>query len=233
VPLLATGGGLGPAPAALLPELMLVCKNISHFKSTSITIPDIYLGIAFSGEVSVSNALSESSSIYNKLPGAKYISLGGGDADGRFTASKVSAITNAINNGKFSGYSGIVYDIEEGDSGLASAFKDSFAAAKAKGLKVLVTISNSAPYGISDAGSLMRSFLSNSNIDYISPQLYESGEETSNVYATSGGVAWTEYANAKAIIIPSIVQSGLYSSAQNYFAGKGVTLGGYIQWKQV
>ncbi len=177
--------------------------------------------------------MSESSSIKSKLPGTKYISLGGGDSDGRFTASRVNSITTAINDGKFAGYGGIVYDIEEGDSGLSSVFKSSFKAAKASGLKVLVTVSNTAPYGISDAGALMRSFFSDSNIDYLSPQLYESGEETKNDYSTNGGVQWTEYGAAKAAVVPSIVKADLYPSAQSFLAGKGVTTKGYVQWKQV
>jgi hypothetical protein len=132
-------------------------------------------------------------------------------------------------------------------------------------MKVLVTISNSAPYGwffpfsfflfpfsvkkiilssfilpilfirtgIPDAATLMRSFFPNKNIDYISPQLYESGEEGSNSYVTGAGVQWTEYAACKAAVIPSIVQASYYNSAKSYFAGKGVTTKGYIQWKQV
>ncbi len=69
-------------------------------------------------------------------------------------------------------------------------FADSFTAAKGKHIKVMVTISNSAPYGISDGAKLMRSFFPNPNIDYFSPQLYETGEE-SNHYETGKGVQWS------------------------------------------
>ena len=44
---------------------------------------------------------------------------------------------------------GVVYDIEEGDSGLSAAFAESFAAVKAKGMSVLVTVSHSQPYAVS------------------------------------------------------------------------------------
>jgi hypothetical protein len=79
----------------------------------------------------------------------------------------------------------------------------------------------------------MRSFLSNANIDYISPQLYTSGEESSNDYSTIGGVQWKEYANAKGAVVPSIVKASMYSNAQSYFANFRVTTKGYIQWAQV
>jgi hypothetical protein len=64
---------------------------------------------------------------------------------GAFTLSSLNAITAAINANTITGYNGIAYDIEEGDAGLASAFTASFAAAKAKGFKVLVTTSHSQP----------------------------------------------------------------------------------------
>jgi hypothetical protein len=115
---------------------------------------------------------------------------------------------------------------------LAAAFAQSFAAAKAKGLKVLVTISHSAPYGIGDAYPLMQSFFTNSNIDFLSPQLYTSGSELNNEYTTSGGVTWNMYAGARAKVIPSIVKANMYADAQTYFAQHGVTLAGFIQWSQ-
>lgn len=123
----------------------------------------------------------------------------------------------------------------------------------------MVTISNSAPYGVSDGASLMRGFFPNSDIDYLSPQLYgkraqrckriiwsllliiiyiiyntciETGNESSNSYVTGKGVQWTEYASAKAAVIPSIVKASYYSDAKSYFKSKGVTTFGYVQWQQ-
>lgn len=98
-------------------------------------------------------------------------------------------------------------------------------------LIVLVTISHSAPYGFQDAAVLMDSFLSSSHIDFLSPQLYTSGTETQNDYATSHGVTWQSYAGARPQIIPSIVTSNLYQDARNYFRNCGVNTTGYIQWK--
>ncbi|MBC3910940.1 LysM peptidoglycan-binding domain-containing protein [Undibacterium umbellatum] len=201
--------------------------------SKNTQVPDnTNLGIAFSGWVSPQTAIDNSNAVHSQLPGLKYICLGGGNESGAWTESAVLSVTNAINSGSLSAYQGIAYDIEEGSSGLAAAFEASFTAAKAKGLKVLVTVSHSAPYGIEDAAALMRSFFASPVIDILSPQLYTTGEETSNQYATSGGVSWSEYADAKAIVAPSIVNASLYADAQEYFLAQGVSLGGFLQWQQ-
>lgn len=191
------------------------------------------LSLAFSGWTNVESALSQSNNIIDNLVGTKYISFGGGNSNGAFDAASLSDITNAINQGKFDHYDGIAYDVEEGAAGLESDFKVSFASAKAKGLKVLVTVSHSAPYGISDAPTLMNSFFADENIDILSPQLYTTGEEGANNYEISQGVTWGSYKNAKAAVVPSLVSGTYYPDAQAYFLAQGVTLKGYIQWKQV
>jgi len=190
------------------------------------------LGVAFSGYADPGSALSSSSSIRNSLPGTKYICLGGGNSAGGWTSAILSSVTSSCNSNAFSGYQGIVFDVEQGDSGLASAFETAFSAAKGSGLLVLVTISHSAPYGFSDASTLMSDFLGSSHIDYISPQLYTTGTETSNDYSTAGGVGWNQYQSSRAKIVPGIVTSSLYASAQSFFSGQGVTLSGYVQWAQ-
>jgi hypothetical protein len=190
------------------------------------------MGIAFSGWVNMKPALSESSQVKEKLPGFQMFSIGGGNNNGYFTSSSLISLDAAISGGSLAGYDGIVYDIEKGDSGLTSNFAASFALAKSKGLMVVVTVSHSAPYGVDDGATLMRSFFSNPDIDYISPQLYTTGEETSNDYETSKGVSWSEYASAKAAIAPSIVIASLYEDAQQQFSTYGITTYGYIQWQQ-
>jgi hypothetical protein len=167
------------------------------------------------------------------LPNAKIISLGGGNGNGAWTAANLRQVITAINAGTFNAYSGIAYDIEEGESGLTSLFAEAFAATKAKGKTCIVTVSHSAPYGMRDAGTLMRAMFRNTNIDYLSPQLYTSGVETANDWAESGGVSWREYAGCIAKIIPSIVSSSLYENARTEFLKYGVTTGGYIQWEQL
>lgn len=189
-------------------------------------------GVAFSGWTDPYKALQDSSKIKSRLPGRKYISLGGGNSNGRFSSTDLKNIQNAIYAGSFAGYDGIVFDIEEGDGGLSEAFKSCFRAARASGYYVLVTVSHSAPYGIPDAANLMRSFFPNPDINYLSPQLYSSGTETYNQYDTVAGVQWSEYASAKATIIPSIVTGSLYNDAASFFRSQGVTIDGYVQWAQ-
>ena len=193
---------------------------------------DSTLSIALSGWPNPDTALEESAKVRNQLVGEAYIGLGGGNANGRFTSSGVDIIVAAINNGRFSDYQGIAFDIEEGDAGLANRFHEAFVASKKRNLKVLVTVSHAAPYGITDAQQLMAAFFADENIDYLSPQLYTQGTETQNDFIENMGVRWTDYASAKAKIIPSIVQPDLYQSAKNYFEGIGIDTKGFIQWAQ-
>jgi len=196
------------------------------------------LAVAFSGWTSVSSALSESSIIYSSLKGIKLLSIGGGDSDGNgyFTAAALSALDAAVNAGSLSGYDGVCYDIEQGDSNLAAAFATSFANTKRKNLMVFVTVSHSAPYLIADKVALMNSFFSNRDIDIISPQLYSGGGELANDY-TAVGVPWSSFATAFADIVPSIVKASYYSDAQNYFStvsrsGTSFNFKGFVQWVQ-
>lgn len=202
--------------------------------STTPGLPDATMSVAFSGWTNVDNALADSANVYASLKGSKYISFGGGNANGAFSQSGLAGIDAAISGGRLSDYSGIVYDVEEGDSGLTDAFLASFALAKANGFTVFVTVSHSAPYGISDAAVLMDSFLSSANIDYISPQLYTSGTESSNDYAitSSSGYGWEHYANSQPAVVVSIVRASMYADAVSYFQGIGVSLAGYVQWEQ-
>lgn len=187
-------------------------------------------GIAFSGWADINKAISDSSALFGRLPGTKYISIGGGLDTGRWTASVLNSLVSAINQGRFGSWAGIVFDIELGDAGLAGGFANAFAVAKARGLRVIVTVSHSAPYDIPDAAPLMRSILANPNVDIISPQLYSTGSEGANDYATSMGVQWSEYAGARARIAPGLVYGSYYAAAQTFFRNQGVTLSGYIQW---
>ncbi len=201
--------------------------------SNSVALPGANIGIAFSGWADVDKAISDSARCQQGLSGRKYISLGGGsETTGAFSQAFLEQINSAIHAGRFAGYEGLAYDIETGDSGLAEAFATSFATAKAAGFEVLVTISHSSPYGIADGATLMQGFFGDSNIDYLSPQLYTSGQEAQNDYADPA-LSWSHYSTAKARIIPSLVSASYYPDAVEYFASQGVTLSGYIQWKQV
>lgn len=189
-------------------------------------------GVAFNGWADPSQALSDSEDVYSSLIGDKYISIGGGNSNGRFTRSTLQALVSSINNGKFSKYDGIALDVEECDSGLESDFTQALAAAKAKGMKTMVTISHSAPYGCDDAGQLMQTFFADANTDYLSPQMYTSGEERTPDFdeTTDAGVPFAEYTKSKAAIIPSIVDQTHYEAVKNFFSAKGVLCHGYVQW---
>lgn len=191
------------------------------------------LGVAFSGWADVNSALSESAAIVNKLPGQKYLSIGGGNDNGHFTAARLKALDDAVAAGKLAAYQGIVYDIEEGDSGLYGAFASSFKNAHVHNLKVLVTTSHSQPYGVGDAQQLMTDIINDVNVDFLSPQLYTSGEESTNDFKAVG-TPWSAYAKAHGRIVPAVcVGSRDYQGAKLYFQGQGVTLTGYVQWVQV
>ena len=86
------------------------------------------------------------------------MSLGGGSSAEIFTKTALANIDAAISADALKGWQDVVCDIEEGDSGLAAAFKTSFANTKAKGLAVLVPTSHSRPYGFLDGSELMTSF---------------------------------------------------------------------------
>lgn len=189
------------------------------------------LAIAFSGYSSVAEALSESATVLPSMVGEKYLAVGGGVGPaGQWTTAAIEAVTSAVEACELSAYVGIAFDVEIcQQQGLSSAFLEAFAKAKAQGLGVLVTVSHSEPFGCQDAIALMKAFLGDSNIDYISPQLYTTGDETMNDY-TAIGTPWSAYADSKAVVIPSIVRASLYTDAVEYFAGQGVTLGGFVRW---
>ena len=217
-------------------DLSSIAKNMGYWNwnwSQSTCPKNATMSIAFSGWTNIKNYLANSHSMQSKLIGTKYLSLNGNEY-GRFTHATLTEITQAIQTGQLDGYDGVAYDVEEGDSGLAAHFAVCFKAAKQRNLKVLVTVSHSAPYDIDDADDLMHTFLTDDNIDILSPQLYITGEESTNNFQLTSNTetTWADYANSKAIIVPSIITASLYNSAKNYFNKQGVELDGYIQWRQ-
>lgn len=208
-------------------------KNIGYWDKTwdpSSAPTGATLGIAFSGWSHVPTAIQQANNVKSRLVGSKFICLGGGNDSGKFDADILKTVIAAIQNGDFSGYEGIAFDVEVGASGLASDFSHAFSVAKSHKFQVLVTVSHSSPYGIKDGATLMNSFFQDTNIDFLSPQLYTTGKETENQYADPV-VDWKQFAQAKAAIIPSIVSAHLYESAQTYFKQQGVELHGFIQWQ--
>jgi len=188
------------------------------------------LGVAFNGWADPAQALSDSEDVRSLLVGKKYISIGGGNNNGRFTQARLDSLKSKLSAGDFKAYEGLALDVEECDSGLASSFTDVLATAKSVGMETMVTISHSAPYGCDDASTLMQAFFADRNTDYLSPQMYTSGEEPTPDFDEAAGATFAQFAQARAAIIPSIVDGTHYQPVVQFFSGKGIQLSGYVQW---
>jgi len=220
----------GPVPTNLLSPMISI-YDWTWDGQDAVLPPNVNSLVAFSGWSNIDNALSESANIGNTFRGDLYLSYGGGNHNGRLTETNLASLNMAIADGRLSRYAGICYDVEEGDTGLSSALEASFFIAKSHGKKILVTTSHSAPYGMADKITVMENLFTSDNIDYLSPQLYTTGLETENDYDWDG-VSWEKWALSKASVVVSINDHKLYADAQAFFAEKGITVAGYIQWKQ-
>ena len=202
--------------------------------------------IAFSGWADPATALSLSSN--TSLVGAKYISLGGGYGSdgtpnaGKFTQTVLNAILTAINNGNFSNYKGILFDVEYIDTtGLTSQsamyplFQSIFTAAKSKSLKVIVCVGHSGNItdvaGGSQYTQLMTDFLSDANVDYVSPQLYANGNENPPQY-NANGLPWSDWAASGKPIIFAIPWAQQYECVEAWAKQQfnPNQLSGFLQW---
>jgi cellulase/cellobiase CelA1 len=192
--------------------------------------PGANMGVAFSGRGDVADCLSLNGPTYNSLPGSKFLSIGGVPL-GDWSTVRINLLNAAITAGDLDAYSGIAYFIMEGEAGLSAAFAASFALAKSKGFTVLITFSHSGPYGITDNVKLVQGFISDSNIDILSPRLFDTDAETVNNY-DQWPVPWAQFTAAKAKFVPCVVRPSLYPAAQAYFAALSIETKGYIQWSQ-
>jgi hypothetical protein len=108
------------------------------------------MGTAFSGHTDSAMALQLSNVVFSNLAGDKLISFGICASSEKMTVAEIQSITNCIKRGDINAYSSIEYDAED-DAGLAQVFAGPFAAVvKATRFKVLVAVSYSVPYGITD-----------------------------------------------------------------------------------
>jgi len=189
------------------------------------------LGVAFSGWVDPQQAIAYTGP---PLQGTKYVSVGGGNGNGHFSAARLETIASSINIFTGAGFEGLCFDVEECDAGLAEHFEKAIAAAKAGGMKVFVTVSHSAPYGCPDGAKLVASFLQNENLEFVSPQLYTAGTEPCADFTANDQLDWSGWAvPAKTRIVPSIVDVYQYPQAYGYFKHYwNVTLAGYMQWTE-
>lgn len=190
--------------------------------------------VAFSGWAEVSQAKEASLNVLDHAVGDAYLALGGGNEHGAFTSDLLEAATNAINNDELQDWAGLALDVEYcNETGLASSFQGVLAAAKSKGMKTLVTVSHTAPIGCSDQVGLMDAFFQDTNTDFLSPQLYTTGYETSPDFdeTTGSGVSFAMYKNASAAFLPSIVSASQFGAVVAHLPDQAMD--GFIQWSHV
>jgi hypothetical protein len=191
------------------------------------TVCDI--GILFGGEVPITAINNNINSISKLTAKEKYLNLGGGDRpSGMWMQSDFAYINSQLANIKSKGWTGISFDIEvcDGTGSYIEPFADCFAKCKANGLKVLVTMSHLIPWDCKapvrgQGASLVNSWINDSNIDYISPQLYSIDDALEPIDLSI-------LKNAKAKIIPSVPLEADWDKIQNL----GITPAGYIAWKR-
>ena len=210
--------------------------------------------VSFSGHFNITLAIRDEVMCPTYLPPTagqiNYLSLGGGNAMGRFTVSNINAITRSVCTLVPPRYQGIMFDVEEAEgpaSALVPAFAAAFAAAKSCGFAVAVTTSHTAPYHVAtpdDAIALVNAWVTDTNIDILSPQLYTTGNEAAPDFGPTFGTwrcsspdrprcDWTIWRNSHAAFVPSIVDETHLDATVAYFATQGITMTrSFFQWRQ-
>jgi len=205
-------------------------------------------GAAFTGYTDVKTAIDYypegSAWCCPALKGTKYLTLGGGNSAGVFNAealSKIGIAAEYIKN--TTDYDGVMFDVEivyGASSVVVPAFAQAFKAMKQQNLIVGVTTSHSAPYMTDTpevAVDLVKSWVKDSNIDLLSPQLYSSGSEGAPDFAETNnckeaGCTWELYQGMTSKMVPSLVDESHYAATKTYFANLGITTEGFFQWRQ-
>ena len=228
----ASGHGAPPLTSHVADNLMIGYYSFSWTPGGGAP-PGTTIGIAFSGWGAVSQALQAGPAAGALAGTTKYLSLGGGNKNGLLSVAMLSGFASSIPAITGAGFNGVCFDVEEShdESQMTPAMQTAFASCKAAGLRVMVTTSHSAPVRSSSPGAVVASWVADSHIDILSPQLYTSGKEHSPQFDTSGGVAWSSWKGAHAVILPSLVDSSHYASTQAFFSSQGISIGGYMQWK--
>lgn len=185
-------------------------------------------GIYFGGESpkeSIDKYINMSSKITS---GKKILNLGGGLDTGIWKGqSDFNYINSKLFDIKKAGWDGLCFDIEvcTPNVDLVEMFSNCFSNCKATGLLVIVTISHSMPYscqtGKGQGKDLINEWLTDKNIDYISPQLYSSG----TILETSDLSVFKEIQNK---ILPSIPYDSDWEKLNTTNIGINPT--GYILW---
>lgn len=182
------------------------------------------IGILFGGE-SPKQAIDININKASTITAAKkFLNLGGGLESGIWNITDFDYINQKLPDIKKAGWDGICFDVEVCTPGVSfvDAFKNCFAKCKQAGLQVLVTMSHTNPYqcqsGAGQGMDLVNSWIADSNVDYISPQLYSSGDalEPSDL---------SMFKSVESKILPSIPDVPDWDKVQ--FGA------GYIIWKQI
>jgi len=210
--------------------------------------PGANAGAAFTGLTNVQQAIAGYTEgaawCCPTLAGEKWLTLGGGNAAGSFNVDSLNSIATSAETIKSSstGYAGVLFDVEivYGSSSVVGAFAAAFKGLKEGGLKVGVTTSHSAPYMTDTpevAVDLVKSWVKDSNIDFLSPQLYSSGMEGAPDFAETNnckaaGCTWDLYIGMTPEMVPSLVEESHYKHTESFFANLGIQTTGFFQWKQ-
>jgi hypothetical protein len=165
------------------------------------------------------------------LKGFKYFSFGGGDeSSGYLNVAKLRKYIKDIPLISSKGFQGVMFDVEivhDSADVMNPAFADAFAATKQAGLKVGITTSHSAPCKPKrkqDSVDFIKAWVKDTNVDVISPQLYENGNETSPQFEPTAdcadlGCTYDVYKDMHAGMqfAPSITYAKQYSKVQKHF----------------
>ena len=187
---------------------------------------DWNIGILFGGEDPVTAITNNISNSYKISAPIKYLNLGGGDNPNGWSLDSITYVNNNLQNIKNNKWNGICFDIEACPPNVSfvSAFQQCFANCKKMGLEVLVTFSGIIPWscktGSGQGNDLVNAWINDSNIDYISPQLYDGDGKILVKYDL------TQFANAKGKVIPSLPYAKDWNSIQNL----GIKPDGYLVW---
>jgi len=222
---LPTVGSEAPLPALLRGFYKFSWTGSDPYQGPS----DTNVGVTFTGRLPGDPEANIAPMTKDPL---SLLSYGGGNELGAWTLAAVQAVAKPANLDAVIAlnYDGIVIDAEEyasGHSVTVAQWNEMFAAIKAKGLLLIVTISHFAPYKMDNKNELVANWLSNPLIDYLSPQLYTSGTEPNNDWE-GFGQAWV---TASTPIAPSIVQASYYDQlGSNSVTAYLPNAKGYLVW---
>ena len=187
------------------------------------------IGILFGGETPP-EAINKNIGKVSSLTKArlKFLNLGGGGESGKWQLSDFDYINKNLKNIRSYGWDGVCFDVEvcTPNVSFVAPFADCFAKCKAAGLKVLVTMSHTNPYacltGKGQGMDLVNAWIKDSNIDFLSPQLYSGDGE--RLFESDLSI----FANAYAKIVPSVPYEKDWDRIQNL----GMVPFGYIAWNR-